>query len=269
MRIDYSEPKKGYVSPQNTPRQRKEPTGILLTAVIIAAGIAFVIGFGTGWFFSQRAAKKSFQAATEQQSLESTPNSKAQEPVTKQEPQPSLPPAVPLQPAPAPVMPPQTSDKPDTGQQKTPPLSFYKALPSGQKDAPLGSGINTSEAPQKQPLQAAIPQNIQKQAASAQPTKPVATSTSTPAPPAKEAAPATSPTSRYTVQVASYSLRSEADLLKTKLAAKGYAVYISPTTIEDKGTWYRVRVGKKLDQDAAKDLASKLGKGAIPVPDQP
>ncbi len=32
--------------------------------------------------------------------------------------------------------------------------------------------------------------------------------------------------------------------------------------------WYRVRVGKKLDADAAKELAAKLGKGALAIPDR-
>ena len=33
-------------------------------------------------------------------------------------------------------------------------------------------------------------------------------------------------------------------------------------------TWYRVRVGRKLDQEAAKELAGKLGKGALVIPDK-
>jgi hypothetical protein len=35
----------------------------------------------------------------------------------------------------------------------------------------------------------------------------------------------------------------------------------------EKGIWYRVRVGKRLDQEAAKELAGKLGKTALVIPD--
>jgi cell division protein FtsN len=75
-------------------------------------------------------------------------------------------------------------------------------------------------------------------------------------------------TNNLTVQVASFSLRSEAETLRSKLAAKGYNVTIVESFLGDKGTWYRVRVGKHLDPDAAKELAGKLGKGAIAIPDK-
>jgi hypothetical protein len=52
------------------------------------------------------------------------------------------------------------------------------------------------------------------------------------------------------------------------LAAKGYNVAIVESFLGDKGTWYRVRVGKHLDPDAAKELAGKLGKGAIAIPEK-
>jgi cell division septation protein DedD len=71
----------------------------------------------------------------------------------------------------------------------------------------------------------------------------------------------------FTVQVASFPLRSEAETLKTKLTGKGYNVSISESHQGDKGTWYRVRVGRKLDQEAAKELAGKLGKAAMVIPD--
>jgi len=73
--------------------------------------------------------------------------------------------------------------------------------------------------------------------------------------------------SGFTVQVCSSSLRSEAEMIKNKLANKGYGTYISESDQGDIGIWYRVRVGKMLDQDAAKELATKFGKGAIVIPD--
>jgi cell division septation protein DedD len=71
------------------------------------------------------------------------------------------------------------------------------------------------------------------------------------------------------MQLASFPLKSEAETFKSKMAAnKGYNVFISESHQGDKGTWYRVRVGRKLEQDAAKELASKLGKGALVIPDK-
>ena len=67
--------------------------------------------------------------------------------------------------------------------------------------------------------------------------------------------------------VASFPLKSEAETLKNKVAAKGYHVFIVESNQGDKGTWYRVRVGKRLDHEADKELAGKLGKTALVIPD--
>jgi len=262
MRIDYSEPKKSCSSPQPSQnRPRRESTGGILIVVVITALLCFGMGFGSGWTLSQRSAKKAFKAAMEQQSLENSPKPEAV--------QPTRPPV----PAPAPAQQPQpggaTPQAAAAGTAPTagePPLSFYKTLPSGQKNNVMGSGINTKEEkPAKQPLQAVIPANLNKpasaqgdEAASKQPAQSV---------------PAARPTNRpdangYTVQVASYSLKSEAETLRNSLSGKGYNVTITESHLGDKGTWYRVRVGRKLEADAAKDLAKKLGKGAIAIPDK-
>jgi cell division protein FtsN len=252
MRIDYSEPKKSCRSPQpesNRPRKESSSGGTFIL-VFITALLCLGIGFGGGWTLSQRSAKKAFKAAMEQQSLENSPQQvKA--------------PAVPQQPgAPAPAQQPAgTATASPAGE---PPLSFYKTLPSGQKNNVLGSGINAKDdKPAKQPLQAAIPANLNKAAA---PGDDSAQKQPAPAAPAKPGA--RSDASGFTVQVASYSLKSEAETLRGTLAAKGYNVGIVESHLGDKGTWYRVRVGKKLDADAAKELAKKLGKGAMAIPDK-
>jgi len=257
MRIDYSEPKQAYVTAQNKKQQRKEPLGMITTIVIITGVITFIIGFGTGWIFSQRSAKKAFQAATEQNSLENTPRQAATPPVKVQ---PTSQPVAQTQPDAS-----NSLTAPGTQATQDTPLSFYKTLPGGQKSNVMGSGINTKDDKVKQPLQAAIPSNLTKPPpAGADNGKPT---TATPqAPPEKHAAKQDS--SGYTVQVASYSLRSEAETLKTKLAGKGFDVTILESNQGNKGVWYRVRVGKKLDQESAKELASKLGKGAIPIPER-
>lgn len=213
---------------------------------------------------SQRNAKKGFKAAMEQQSLENTPPPAAVQPPAVK-PQPTAPHAN------ADPQQPQQGGTPSQtaapGSQPAPeaPLSFYKTLPSGQKSNMLGSGINSADdKTAKQPLQAAIPSNLTK---TAQPQSSANTSKPS-APTAPEKQPGRQDPTSYTVQIASYSLRSEADSLKNKLAGKGYNVHINESNQGDKGTWYRVRVGKKLDQEAAKELASKLGKGAIPIPEK-
>lgn len=257
MRIDYSEPKKSYVSAQGAGRPRKEPAGIITTALVVTGLVTFIAGFGTGWFFSQKSAKKSFQAATQQTSLENSPKKEAApppkptQPVEPQlQPQPQTDPAAGSQPA----LPPGTTAEP--------PLSFYKSIPSSQKGNVLGSGINTKDDKSKQPLQAPIPTNMAKPPA-ADTQKPPADK-----PAGVDKAAARQPESTgFTVQVASFPLKSEAETLKNKLAGKGYNVSVVESHQGDKGTWYRVRVGRKLDQEAAKELAGKLGKTALVIPD--
>jgi cell division protein FtsN len=262
MRIDYSEPKKSCSSPQPSQNSsRKESSGgmgMLLT-VFITAIISLGIGFGSGWMVSQRSAKKAFKAAMEQQSLENSPQQ------TKTPPRPEKP-ALPAPASAPPQQAPTDGTQPAGGSPSAtePPLSFYKTLPGGQKNTALGSGINAKdEKTGKQPLQAPMPTNITRPAA------PQDDEEVQKAPP--QAVPAQSGKSApggYTVQVASYSLKSEAETLRGTLAAKGYNVGIVESHLADKGTWYRVRVGRRLDPDAAKELAKKLGKGAMAIPDK-
>lgn len=265
MRIDYSEPKKSCSSPQPSQnRPRRESSGGMLGVIFITAVISLGIGFGGGWMLSQRSAKKAFKAAMEQQSLENSPQQAKAQPLPLQPPRPvpqsaAAPQSQTGEPAPQQAA---TGGAPATTDT---PLSFYKTLPSGQKSNVMGSGINTKdERPAKQPLQAAMPTNI---------TRPVSPQSdeNTQKQPAQAVAakPAARPdSSGFTVQVASYSLKSEAETHRGKLAAKGYNVTIVESHLGDKGTWYRVRVGKLLDPDAAKELAAKIGKSAIVIPDR-
>jgi cell division protein FtsN len=260
MRIDYSEPKKSYVTSPASGRPRKEPAGRLTLIIVVTSLATFAAGFGTGWFLSQRAAKKSFQAAMEQTSLESSPSQESA-PVKR------VPPPQPAAPAPSQPPPQQQSDTaPPNGQtMPEPPLSFYKTLPSGQKNNVMGSGINAKEEKGKQPLQATIPSNVVRQS---QPGNEAAKPANEKAPAAVEKTARQDSAAGFTVQVASYSLKSEAETVRSKLAGKGYNVFITESNQGDKGTWYRVRVGRRLEQDAAKELCGKLGKGAIVIPDK-
>ena len=67
------------------------------------------------------------------------------------------------------------------------------------------------------------------------------------------------------VQVASYQSKSEAEAVRGRLIDAGFQAYIVEAVLKDKGTLYRVRVGKHLDQAAAAELAIKAGKNAIPI----
>ncbi len=267
MRIDYSEPKKSCSTSQGSlNRPRKESPGGVLIVTCITGILCLGIGFGSGWMFSQQSAKKGFKAAMEQQSLENSPQqTKAQSALQH----PAIPAPTPgaLQPSAVGKSAPQPAAPGGSPSAVDPPLSFYKTLPSGQKSNVMGSGINSKDdKPAKQPLQAAMPANISRPAAS--PNDESAQKQTNQTQPAKPMATTRPDANSLTVQVASFSLKSEAEILRGKLAAKGYNVNIAESHLGDKGTWYRVRVGRHLDPDAAKELAGKLGKGAIAIPDK-
>lgn len=255
MRIDYSEPRQSYTTPG--PSRQRPSDGISsakMMALGMCAALLFGSGFGVGWYFSQQSAKKAFRAAMEQQSLETAPKGgQVQQTVG--------PPAAGPQNIAQPVA--QQTGQPGTAAQSqqanTPatgpngqPLSFFENLPKGQKNTVLGSGINEKPKPVT-PTPTAPPQ------AGAQPAikKPEATPAAKPAP----------QPSGYIVQVASYSNRKDADSLKAKLVAKGYAAVVTETSLSDK-TWYRVRIGRHLDKESASQIANQLMMGAKIVPDQ-
>lgn len=240
MRIDYNEPRQSSVTNSGAVRQRPagRKSSPVVLAVLIVGVCMFATGFGVGWYFSQQSAKKAYRAAMEQQSLESSPK-------------PVLPPTG--QPPQAPVSPQTQSTQ--APQQAAPagqvPLSFFESLPKGQKQTVLGSGIN--EKPK--PAPAAPPAQQAQQPATA------------PAAPAKAAA-TKSGTAGFVVQVAAYSSQKEAEATKAKLAAKGYSASIGEISLGDKGTWYRVRVGRHLDKEAAAEIATRIGSGAKVLADQ-
>jgi len=254
MRIDYSEPKQSYVTGQIKARPRKEPKRYISVVATFAVLTAFIVGFGTGWFFSQKSAKKSFQAATEQSSLENTPTPPPLQ--IPQIPTVSPPASDQLQQAPAGSVPPLPVSA-------NAPLSFYKNLSNGQKENVIGSGINNRNEASKQPIQAAIPSNFAKPVVNDEHEQEVQTEKKQ----EKNLQPAVNVGS-FVVQVGSYTLKSEAEILKNKLAAKGYNVSVSESKQGEKGTWYRVRIGKKLEKEAAKELASRIGKGAVVISDR-
>jgi cell division protein FtsN len=66
---------------------------------------------------------------------------------------------------------------------------------------------------------------------------------------------------RYTVQVAAYAAREQADTLVARLAARGFQGDVSETATPG-GVRYRVRVGTYATKDAAKDVIARLSTDA-------
>ena len=70
--------------------------------------------------------------------------------------------------------------------------------------------------------------------------------------------PKTDPGGRYTVQLAAFQDKKQADSLKNSLTAKGYPAFIKQYETPDKKTWYRVRVGTFSTKDLAAEYGEKL-----------
>lgn len=253
MRIDYSEPRQSYTVPN--PSRHRPKSGVssaTLIALVVCGGLLFGSGFGVGWYFSQQASKKAFRAAMEQQSLETGAKEGLQPP-------PAAPPGGPAQQSEAPpAAQPGTTPVPSHPEL---PLSFFDNLPKGQKNTVLGSGINEKPSPAPQPpVTAPTPQSAPQQPVEAQKNVPVQ-------PAAKSNAKTAAKPTGFVVQVASYSNRKDADSLRSRLSARGFAAKVSETTLDGK-TWYRVRIGRHLDKESATTISNQLMMGAKIVPDQ-
>ena len=66
------------------------------------------------------------------------------------------------------------------------------------------------------------------------------------------------PTARYTVNVASFRERVRAERLSKELEGKGYKPFVAKAVIPQKGTWYRVSVGRFPSRGEADALARAL-----------
>lgn len=139
------------------------------------------------------------------------------------------------------------------------PLTFYKTLPAGGKGA-MGTGLNPkkpdSSGAQREP-QAPVPVAPAAPAAATAVVASENPAQATAAPAKPEAA------TRYVVQLASYHEKPEALSAQSKLTEKGTAAYLVESRVPDKGTWWRLRVGRRLSKAEAIELAAKFGKGAV------
>jgi cell division septation protein DedD len=245
MVLDYRERK-----PVGKNRPRKQPVKSLAFSFLIVAVLAYGAGMLTGRIvFGKRGA------------VENQPGSASQ---TEQQTLPAN----------------QTAAGRATTEE--PPFTFYETLPKGGK-AVIGSGINHSVTesatatskpnptlPQAQspvvkadkPQLTALP-SAKPEAAQAQGAPPAATLPAKTPQPQKTVA----DKGKFTIQVASCQSRKEAEEIKIRYATSGVAAYIVESNIPGKGLWYRVRLGKGLDQEKAKEMAVKFGKSAIVIPE--
>ncbi|MFH0925000.1 MAG: SPOR domain-containing protein [bacterium] len=67
-------------------------------------------------------------------------------------------------------------------------------------------------------------------------------------------------TNYYTIQIKSFKEAEEAYNFIDDLKIKGYPAYVKVTKIENKGTWYRVRVGKYDKMEEAEEIGERLQK---------
>lgn len=261
MVLDYSERRQ-----VNKNRPKSRPVGLLFVAFFIVAAVSFASGVLIDRFVLKPGSPKMVSTAGQSVTGAGAKSSQGQAPSTS------------AQPA-------TQANQPHN--QAEPALTFYETLPKGGK-AILGSGINpkkdegttakpSSPAPTPQLKEQTVAQPKSPRAETAPPV-PVSGNRNGKEEPANVKA-STGPTKdavaknpqpikgKFAVQVASSKDKKEAEMIKAKLAAKGFAAYIVESNIPDKGIWYRVRVGRQMEQSSANETATMIGKGALVIPE--
>jgi cell division protein FtsN len=79
----------------------------------------------------------------------------------------------------------------------------------------------------------------------------------------KDTAPAIAEPGEYIIQVGSFRSREEADTQKAKLALLGIESRVEQVTIDNKDTWFRVRIGPEKDQQKVQTLLARLSENSI------
>jgi len=275
MVLDYRERK-----PVTKNKPKRQPVGIFGLVILVAVLISYALGVASGWFAHRYRANRQAAAQAAAAAIGAPDN-------------------------PAAATDPRLGTAPLTKGGEVP-LTFYETLPKGQGGVVIGSGINPRHPeqppaappvkpvpPAAPPVSPSAPQAAQKPAAPPAPPAPQAAPEKAAAPqpkasapsakapvpavkapvtPVKQDAAATKPaatvdTKRYAVQVASYRERKEAETIRGRLVALGQEAYIVEVRVPEKGVWYRVNAGRHLRKQEAQALATKLGSGAVPIPE--
>jgi cell division septation protein DedD len=136
-------------------------------------------------------------------------------------------------------------------------LGFYESLPKRRDDADMP---NIAELPPAAAKPEPAPPKPVEPPAAAKPEKPAAPPAppvaAAPAPPAAPPAPG----KPLTVQIAAVKSEGEARQLAERLRQKGFAPYVEPISIPDKGVWYRVRMGEFPSKEFARSTMERLQK---------
>lgn len=246
MVLDYSERR-----PVSKNRPKKQPAGIFFFILIGAVTVSFGVGMMTGWLLFRQSQSKQIAP----QPVAATPNQRTGSATL-----------------------PASQAQPNAQEV---PLTFYQTLPHGGK-AVIGSGLNprkSDDGAGKKPADKETSTPQQQKTPAAQVARPEehADRADLPGEASKRVEPGVDQgnavkkqpvgNSTFCVQVASSRDRKDAEAVKARLTARGLAVYIVESKVQDKGVWFRVRLGKHLDQSEANDLAAKAGKGAIVIPE--
>lgn len=152
---------------------------------------------------------------------------------------------------------PKSGPRPEASEMKNKTdLGFYDSLPKNREDAEMPNlpkpppAPDRPEPPAKKPAEPTAPPKAEKPAAA-----------SAPAPAASPPAPApAAPGKPLTVQIAAVRSEEEARRLLEKLRQRGYAAYVEPIAVPDKGTWYRVRMGEFPAKEFARSTVDRLQK---------
>lgn len=138
-------------------------------------------------------------------------------------------------------------------------FTFYELLPSQEVLVP--SQPQAKLTPQQQ--QALSPQQPATQPATAIATTPGTPPASVPPSTPPSTAPSAATTGTFIIQVASYRSQAEAEKQKAALALAGVESRIEKVTIDNKDTYYRVRVGPLRDEAKARDTLAQLESNGI------
>jgi cell division protein FtsN len=136
-------------------------------------------------------------------------------------------------------------------------LTFYNDLARRQKQE------EAKNAEAAAPAAAPAPKKEKKEPA---PQEEAATPEATPAKPVRAAldlGPAKP--GEFTIQVSSYQTREEAKAYSAALERKGFHPFVVAATLNDKGTWYRVRLGRFQSEDDAIEAKLLLAQADIPA----
>jgi len=207
---------------------RKAVAGWVVVVLIISAWM-----FGMGLMVGRGTAPVQFDIDQLKRNLESLQKSAQQAPRSGSRPEPT-----------------EMKSKTDLG--------FYESLPKNREDTELPNIPKTPQAGRPEPgaqRPAETPAAAKVEKPAAAPAPPVAPPPA-PAPPAAPAAPG----KPLTVQVAAVKSEEEARQLSERLRQRGYAAYIEPIAIPDKGTWYRVRMGEFPSKEFARSTMERLQK---------